>query len=375
MTLKKISTKSTSPHSANTNDIILRETTTTRLLFRPQIVDNPNNPDASVRGFFVYQRKGKNDEWQIINESTLANLKKGEGIKLLLRSKELLAFYQGIAGRYQLYAQHAIPQGNQTFVNVTDKLQAVASLSDEEFHQLVESGNAVGIDALLRLLKWASSINQITAVLDQLENFDISTLQHIRAFSGIATLHEAIQTWNTNSGNSDEQFWQKLFAERSYLMEQIFSCPVVLIEDKAYVGGKSIHNTGGNIVDFLYKNALTRSVILIEIKTPTTQILGPEYRNGIYNASDQLTGAVLQVLDYRKSLTEELNSLRKTDEFDACDPPCKVIIGNTSELDDADKRKSFELFRRHFLGVEVVTYDEVFLRLTHLLRVLEGNTQ
>ncbi len=190
MTLKKISTKSTSPHSANTNDIILRETTTTRLLFRPQIVDNPNNPDASVRGFFVYQRKGKNDEWQIINESTLANLKKGEGIKLLLRSKELLAFYQGIAGRYQLYAQHAIPQGNQTFVNVTDKLQAVASLSDEEFHQLVKSGNAVGIDALLRLLKWASSINQITAVLDQLENFDISTLQHIRAFSGIVSARQ-----------------------------------------------------------------------------------------------------------------------------------------------------------------------------------------
>ena len=369
MSIEKITTKSTSSVSADTNDIVLRETAITRLIFRPQLVTNHNNPNASVNGIFIFQRKGKNDVWEIFHDTTLSKLKKGEGISLPLHSQEVLDFYRGVTNLYRLYAQGGIPQGNQTFINVTNKLQAVANLSDDDFNQLVETGNDVGINALLRLLKWASNINQISDVIDQLERLDIT---NIHALSGIAILHEAKTIWDDNSDNADEQFWQSQFAERSYLLEQSFSYPVVLIKDKAYVGGKSIDNTGGNIVDFLYKNTLTNSVMLVEIKTPATRILGSEYRNGIYNVSQELTAAVLQVLNYRKSLTESFNSLHAANDFDTCDPPCKVIIGNTSELNNSEKKKSFELFRRHFNGVEVLTYDEVFLRISNLLKVLEG---
>jgi hypothetical protein len=372
MSIEKITTKSTSSVSADTNDILLRETTITRLIFRPQLVTNNNNPQASVKGIFIFQRKGKNDVWEIVNEMTLANLKNGEGTKLYLHSEGLLKFYQGITKLYELYDQHGLPQGNQTFINITNRLQAVASLSDDDFKQLVETGNDVGVKALLRLLKWASNVKDISAILDQLESLDINSLQHIRTFSGIATLHDALRVWGNNSTNSSEQFWQDQFTKRSFLLEQIFSYPVLLIKAKAYMGGKSIYNDGANYGDFLYKHALTSSAILVEIKTPTTPLLGPEYRDGIYNASAQLTGAILQVLDYRKSLTEEFRILRKNDDIDMCDPPCKVIIGNISELNNAEKKKSFELFRRHFNGVEVLTYDEVFLRISNLLRLLEG---
>jgi hypothetical protein len=370
MSIDKITTKSTSSVSADTNDIVLRDTTMTRLIFRPQLVTNSNNPNASVKGIFIFKKKGKNDVWENIHDTTLSEMKKGEYVSLQLHSQELLDFYKGVTNLYRLYAQDGIPQGNQTFINVTNKLLAVTNLSDDDFNQLVETGNDVGINALLRLLKWASNINQISYVIDQLERFDIN---NIHALSGIAMLHEAKRIWDNNSENSDEQFWQSQFAERSYLLEQSFTYPVVLIKEKAYVGGKSIDNTGGNIVDFLYKNALTNSVMLVEIKTPATRILGTEYRNGIYNASQELTAAVLQVLNYRKSLTENINSLNSDFDFDTCNPPCKVIIGNTSELDNSNKKKSFELFRRHFNGVDVLTYDEVFLRISNLLQVLEGN--
>lgn len=369
MPIEKIITKSTSNVSADTNDIVLRQTTTTRLVFRPQLVTNSHNPIASVKGIFIFQKKGKNDIWENIRDTPLSNMKKGESVTLQLHSQEVLDFYNGVTNLYSLYNQGGIPQGNKTFISVSNKLEAVANLSDEDLNQLFETANEVGINALLRLLKWASNFNQISCVIDRLERIDVN---NIHSLSGIAMLQEATTIWENNSDNSDEEFWQSLFAKRSYLLEQSFIYPVVLIKDKAYVGGKYIDNTGGNIVDFLYKNTLTKSVMLVEIKTPATRILGKEFRDGIYNASQDLTSAVLQVLDYRKSLIENFNSLNTDNDLSTCDPPCKIIIGNTSELDNSNKKKSFELFRRHFTGVEILTYDEVFLRISNLLKVLEG---
>ncbi len=372
MSFDKINTISTSYNSANTDDIVVRQTTKTRLIFRPQLVNNTNNPQASVHGTFIFQKKGINDSWNDFQDSKLSDLKNGEGVSLSLRSQELLDLYAGITKLYRLYQQQGLPQGNQTFVNVSNRLQAVANLSDDDFNQLVETGNDVGLKALLRLLKWANSIKDISTVLDQLEGLNVSNLQKIHTIAGMATLHDALKVWSNNSTNSSEQFWQSQFTEHFFLLEQIFSYPVLLIKQKAYLGGKSVYNDGGNYCDFLYKNALTHSAILVEIKAPTTPLLRTEYRDGIYNASAQLTGAILQVLDYRKSLTEEFRVLGKDVGIEVCDPPCKVIIGNSLELDGSEKKKSFELFRRHFNGVEVLTYDEVFLRISNLLNILEG---
>ena len=55
MSIEKITTKSTSSVSADTNDIVLRETAITRLIFRPQLVTNRNNPNASVNGIFIHK--------------------------------------------------------------------------------------------------------------------------------------------------------------------------------------------------------------------------------------------------------------------------------------------------------------------------------
>ena len=76
-----------------------------------------------------------------------------------------------------------------------------------------------------------------------------------------------------------------------YVLEQVFSWPVTIVNEKAYVGGKAVDNKGGGLVDFLVKNQLTNNVALIEIKTPGTELLSKnEYRNGVYNLSEELTG-------------------------------------------------------------------------------------
>ena len=94
--------------------------------------------------------------------------------------------------------------------------------------------------------------------------------------------------WKQNQDNSDEDFWQRTLSDNSFVLSQMFANPVIIIKGKAYVGGKSITNTGGSIVDFLAKNDITNDAVLIEIKTPTTKLLGNKYRDGVYPISSEL---------------------------------------------------------------------------------------
>jgi hypothetical protein len=51
-----------------------------------------------------------------------------------------------------------------------------------------------------------------------------------------------------------------------------------------------------------------------------------------------------------------------------------VVAGNTEkELIDSDKRKSFELFRNGLKDVEIITFDELFIKVKILIDLLEGN--
>jgi hypothetical protein len=86
--MERVEIESTSRHSASCSDISVREDGEhVRLLFRPEIVDNPTNPLASVRGRFIYQRKGKNDRWLDLDKLPLSSLKKREGYQLRLLAR------------------------------------------------------------------------------------------------------------------------------------------------------------------------------------------------------------------------------------------------------------------------------------------------
>jgi|GEM_PF-4283076 len=74
--MEKITTKSTSLHTALASELILRETTMTRLVFQPMLVDNPSEKEASIKGRFVFQKKGKSEEWEDVKTTGLSQVKK-----------------------------------------------------------------------------------------------------------------------------------------------------------------------------------------------------------------------------------------------------------------------------------------------------------
>lgn len=187
---------------------------------------------------------------------------------------------------------------------------------------------------------------------------------------GVDVLVEALAAWEASDKTEIEEHWQEFLQDRPYLINLIFQGPVVVHTGKAYLGGKKVDNTGGQIVDFLLENSIGGNAALLEIKRPGTKLLmRTAYRGDeIYAPSSELTGSVSQILNYRDTImTGNISPL------DVFMPSCVVLVGNYgAELDSPAKRRSFELYRSSLNGVSVVTYDELFDRLKKILDVLRG---
>lgn len=250
------------------------------------------------------------------------------------------------------------------------------TINERTLQQFLEMSERSGINVVSRLIEWITTTGKIEDVISVLEKLEVDDLQKFNAAVGLSGLKTALAIWQNNKDNDSEEFWHSFLSKNSFVFAQLFSFPVIVLKDKAYVGGKSIGNTGGNIVDFLCANHLTRNVALIEIKTPKTKLLGSKYRGDIYNISNDLSGSVVQVTNYKNSLLQNHLSLssHKEEEFEAFDPRCIVIIGNVhSELTEKKQRKSLELFRMGLKEVQVITYDELFSKVEFLVDLLEGS--
>ena len=192
----------------------------------------------------------------------------------------------------------------------------------------------------------------------------------------VAKLERILKTWESNQDNPDEDFWYEQLSENPFVLSQVFSFPVVVLRGQAYLGGKSMDNTGGNLVDFLLRNNLSQNTVLIEIKTPKTKLLGTEYRQ-VYSISKDLSGAIIQISSYKDSLLKSYATLvmeQRDLNFRLFNPRCVVIAGTLgNEITDDTKRKAFELFRNDLRDVWVITYDELFEKIKILLDLFRSD--
>jgi hypothetical protein len=176
---------------------------------------------------------------------------------------------------------------------------------------------------------------------------------------------DILRRWDNNKTNADEGFWQITFRENVYAVSQVFAVPLVFIKESAYVGGMNVDRQNAKLVDYLFSQESSQEAVLVEIKTPATKLLGTKYR-GTYRPSQELSGAMMQALEYRRTLSKNLATVVEgtTHALSAFSPKCVVIIGNGAlELDNAVKRSAFELFRSNSKEVEIITYDELFRKL------------
>jgi hypothetical protein len=243
--------------------------------------------------------------------------------------------------------------------------------SDYLLMKLLQSGKVDDFSGILDFILDANA----TEVIRNLRRLNVDNIQKLNTLVGVCRLKSALEIWKENTENADEEFWQRTLEENTFVLSQVFSVPVVLLRGKAYVGGKGVENTGGNVVDFLLLNKLTTNAALAEIKVPTTPLLtGAPYRNDVYGVGPEVVGAVQQVRNDKDALTKEYHGLvdKSAEAFQAFDPHCLVVVGNVSQLSDTRRIKSFELFRSGLKDVQVITFDELFGKVETLVSLLEA---
>jgi Domain of unknown function (DUF4263) len=363
-----------SPASAECDPVILRETATTRLVFKSTLVNNAHDHGAPLNGSFVFQRKSAGN-WEDYNAVPLSRLRANEWVKLDLKAGEVHTLLQHMAGLYRFYRRHGLPRKKIHFFKIDMADSDAEDIARLDVRRLVGLSRRTGVDVFSQLVEWAVQLGNAADVLQRLERLDVNTLQRLNSLVGITSLKAVLEQWEENQRNGNEEFWQQTLEQNAFVLSQVFSFPVFIIRGKAYVGGKAIDNTGGHLADFLAANPFTKNAVIVEIKTPETRLLGRQYRGDVYSASDDLSGAVVQVLNYRYSLTTDFLSVRRQYEgvFEVFSPHCLVIAGHAAhQLTTDDRRKSFEIIRCGFKDIVVLTYDELFAKTRRLIEALEG---
>lgn len=375
---------SRSAMTADATPVVLSSTERFRFRFMPMLVDNQNNPEQSVRGKLLLERKPKNEKYfptdsvAPCEKVTRGSAKNGDWVEIELHSEETYNLFIGLKKLYDLSGcMNGIPFGSARFAQIDSSFSGFLEViqNDPSAARMIgEPQNFELIKILLQLITQTSSHESLKNSLSSLANENLQALTTSASLEGLKRV-EALMRENLDNGK--EEFWQqKVFNENQWVLAQIFSCPCTIYAQKAFVGGKSLDNKGGNVCDFIYRNKMTQNVALIEIKTPFTEIVGKPYRE-TYSMSLDMSGAVNQVLNYRDELQKNFSTLtRDLEEADtvrAFSPKCVVVIGKISTL-NAKQQKAFELYRNSFNNLTIITFDELHQKICDLMSVFKEDS-
>ena len=361
--------RSTSRNTAEIVDPIkLLETDRIRTIFKPSIIKNDKNPAECVSGKIIYEKKRKKDESFPSDKISRSSIKVGEQMEISLGCSETYNLLKGLQNCYKLYNDiGGIPLGSKRYTQVDRNLV--------EFYNLFRSNinNATVLNQFkpfFQLMTQTKSREALMSLLQKLDNSNISNLNTALNLEKLIRIRDLIAD---NLENSNEEFWQKLFAENQWVISQIFCTPMTIFEDKAYVGGKGVKNKGGNICDFIFKNNMTQNVALIEIKTPCTPIIKGKYRD-TYNFHDEISGAINQVINYKDKIIKGFHTLINESEetFSVFNPNCVVIVGKISSLNKKEVA-ALENYRSNLNNIFLISYDELLRKISDLIHLLTDN--
>ena len=133
--------RSSSNVTAEVNDIVLWTSPKerTRLIFRPQLVDNLNARNASVKITLLYQKKKSTDSWEDVETKGLNTVRVGEEVGLPLSTEQTINLFTSLNDLYRMFSEESIPMGETKWVNVNSEgIIRTDSTTAEMVNQLLE---------------------------------------------------------------------------------------------------------------------------------------------------------------------------------------------------------------------------------------------
>ncbi len=171
---------------------------------------------------------------------------------------------------------------------------------------------------------------------------DISILQEFSVWIDVRKFELVLDIWNKNKKNKNEEFWQGIFQEHSWILSQVFSAPVVFLKWKPYCGWKSPDNEGWVYSDFRFETLKTWTSVFIEIKTPLSKIINKQYRwkddwdtNLVYSMWDEVTGGTVQLINQRQTAIAEYE---KNNQLKIRNSKWILVLWSTEEMTDNQKK-------------------------------------
>ncbi len=333
---------------------------TTRKIMRARVVNNPNDADACISCVILHQRKGRNDSWEDEEAINLQTLRAGEGVRLNLGCRGTKALRSALEQAYSI-GQQGVQRGISSFIVAgSDDVVIPAGAEARYIRQLIDQGLSEDI--------WEQLVETNPDLATKLSLAKIQT-------DRIAVVQEfAAHIEN----NDSEKFWQQFLSHNDWIFGFCLSYHfTTMVDREVYVGGTNINGCNGELCDFMaMSDGNARFTSLVEIKRPDTPLLNSRPTRGTtYGVSKELTDAVAQVQTYCHSWGT--NNTRESFNFQTSNnsvtvlPQGILVIGNTSELDNEDKIRSFELFRRNLHNPEIITYDELLARAKFIVKYNE----
>jgi hypothetical protein len=321
-------------------------------------VTNPDDPDATLDITLHHQRRAKVDGPWADRPFLLHTLKADEAIRLTLDSDETLALYRHLQELYAVRAE-GVPIGERAFqVHDADALVATGDLA-EHIRALVEKHGEGDVIAGVRAL--LPNPIEVVALKQEYEKRSAAVAEF--------ETHLAWDDWT-------ELEWQVFFRRNDWIFGHglDYHFLVSQISQPDY-GGEDLIGKGGQRGDELMSTAgNVRFAVLVELKKPGTELLGTtRYRNGAWAIGHELSGGIAQLHANTESFVRKaqagLANVRLLDarSMSGAMPKGILLIGNTDQLDDDEKKATFHAFRRNTWDPEVITYDELLERAKFLV--------
>ena len=326
--------------------ITIQDSPNVQIKFHGQQVDNSSEIKKNIKGSLVIKKKtSKEPTFNNGEKFTRKDISPYNMVELSFDTKQTYALGKGLMEYYMLFSgKHTNPYEEVSYIKTDDQVQ--------QLKKILESNEKL---------------------IEIINNIDTKTLNVVLNINNFEKLKNDIEA---NLNNNDEGFWQSFFTEHSWALSQMFCSPYMIFNGARYVGGKSIDNKNGKETDFIMQNEITKNISIVEIKTPETILMASTlYRQNVYHISEDLSGGINQLLSQKQELYENYATLRiKTIEncgtdFQALNIKSILLIGKISNL-NSRQMKQFEIYRNELQSVEILTFDELLLKISNAIQLL-----
>jgi hypothetical protein len=136
----------TSPFTADVNDIVLKQTDTTRLILRSELVRNKRYAEDSVKACLMHQRRhSASHQWRDVDSFNLGSLRSGQEVRLQLNAETTRKLYDVLTMLYQLPVGRWSTGDADHFAVVNKKTTRIATGREKEIVETLieEEGDRV----------------------------------------------------------------------------------------------------------------------------------------------------------------------------------------------------------------------------------------